>query len=597
MDNVKCVLYARVSSKEQDETGYSLDAQEKLLKDYAEKCGFRVKKLFRISESASGKQIRKTFNEMLRYATKDKIEVILCEKIDRLTRNLKDASTINDWINEDSNREVHFVKESFILNKNTRAHENLVWDMKAAIARFYTNNLSEEVKKGQKEKIAQGWLPTRPPIGYRTIGEKGHKTHIIDEDKANLIRKAFDLYSTGKFSIKKLRDEMFNLGLRSRSGNMFGKSRLCHILSDPFYYGKIRWNKNISDGQQKPLISKDIFDLVQTVLRSKNTPKYSKHRFLFKGFIKCHECGGKITWETHKGITYGHCNHYRNCSQETWAKEPDIDNQVVNILSKLRIKHSGIFEWVKSALKETHKDKIEFHSSAIKELEQRLNQLQNRLDKIYDDKLDGKISEEFYERKFKQFSEEREDIIDSIKKHSRSDTNYLQLSLNLFDLAQKAEEIYVSVGDIEKKRSLLRFIFKDLTSDEGILTYEFTEAFKLIAKATDYTNSSKNIKTAKLPEEIFEPSKNRLNKTLNGHFDANTNTSLRVCKTLRLKNWRLNTQRSIAQASSTTAGSERPSRKSALIIRMKKFMTGKTKSSRFSESSRIRLSPTASMFR
>jgi len=149
---MKSIIFARVSSREQEETGYSLDAQEKLLQDYASKNIMKVIKAYKITEISSGKQIRTMFHEMLNYATKHKVSVILCEKIDRLTRNPKDAAIINDWIMNDKERSVHFVKESFIVSQNTRAHENLVWDMKVAIARFYTNNLSEEVKKGKKKK-------------------------------------------------------------------------------------------------------------------------------------------------------------------------------------------------------------------------------------------------------------------------------------------------------------------------------------------------------------------------------------------------------------------------------------------------------------
>jgi DNA invertase Pin-like site-specific DNA recombinase len=140
--------------------------------------------VFKISESASGKQVRKLFNEMLQYVLKHDIHVICVEKIDLLTRNLKDATAVSDWIQEDERRQVHFVKENFIAGKNTRAHENLVWNMKVSISRFYTDNLSEEVRKGQKEKIAQGWLPTKPPLGYKTVGDKGKKIHIVDEEKA-----------------------------------------------------------------------------------------------------------------------------------------------------------------------------------------------------------------------------------------------------------------------------------------------------------------------------------------------------------------------------------------------------------------------------
>ena len=205
INNQKSVIICRVSSKEQEDTGYSLDAQEKLLQEYADKNNFKViAKPYRITESASGKVARKKFLEILQFIKKNNINLILCEKIDRLTRNLKDAAIVSDWVHEDKGHEVHFVKENFIVSQNTKAHENLVWDMKVAVARFYTNNLSEEVHKGQKEKIAQGWLPTKPPTGYKTIGEKGHKIHVIDNETAPHLKKMFELYATGNYSIQKL---------------------------------------------------------------------------------------------------------------------------------------------------------------------------------------------------------------------------------------------------------------------------------------------------------------------------------------------------------------------------------------------------------
>ena len=97
----------------------------------------------------------------LQFIKKNNISLILAEKIDRLTRNLKDASIINDWVQENKNNEVHFVKENFIVSQNTKAHENLVWDMKVAIAKFYTKNLSEEVKKNcprMASNKASSWL-------------------------------------------------------------------------------------------------------------------------------------------------------------------------------------------------------------------------------------------------------------------------------------------------------------------------------------------------------------------------------------------------------------------------------------------------------
>ena len=333
----RAVLYCRVSSKEQEETGYSLDAQEKLLKEYSEKLGYTFKTgdVFRISESASGKQIRKKFEEMLRYINKNNIDIILCEKIDRLTRNLKDAAIIDEWVHEKTNREVHFVKESFILNQNTKAHENFVWDMKVATARFYTNNLSEEVRKGQKEKIAQGQLPTKPPLGYKTIGEKGHKIHIIDEIAAPYIKQMFELYATGNYATTLLTDEINKKGFRTRLGYKLSRSKVHLILTDPFFYGDFRWKGQIYHGAHEPLISKDMWNKVQALLKEKNSGKKPARGHLLQGKVHCSYCEGLMTWYEQKGRVYGHCTYIgksKNCEGKTCLREDAVEEQIMQII-------------------------------------------------------------------------------------------------------------------------------------------------------------------------------------------------------------------------------------------------------------------------
>src|SRR3989344_4282368 len=188
---MKAVLFCRVSSKEQEETGYSLHAQEKYLRDYAEKNNFTDLKVFAVSESASGKVQRKTFNEMMQYLRGNKISVVVVETTDRLTRNFADVPQIDKWVLDDENSQIHLAKEGCILNKNSKSHEWFMWRVKVATAEYYVRLLSENVKKGQKEKLAQGILPTKPPMGYKTIGEKGHKTHVIDPEKSPLVKKMF----------------------------------------------------------------------------------------------------------------------------------------------------------------------------------------------------------------------------------------------------------------------------------------------------------------------------------------------------------------------------------------------------------------------
>jgi DNA invertase Pin-like site-specific DNA recombinase len=503
---MRAVIYARVSSREQEETGYSLPAQEKLLKEYAERKGFEVVKVFSITESASGKRQREIFNEMLSFVKKNDIKVILCEKVDRLTRNLKDAVLIDDWLEKNAERQVHLVKDSLILHKNSRSQEKLNWGIRVILAKNYIENLSEEIKKGQMEKISEGWLPGNPPLGYKLVGSEGHKIPVIDEKKAPLVKKMFELYATGNYSLEKLVEVMYKEGLRTKKGNKLVKSRMASLLSHPFYYGKIRWNGKLYDGKHQPLISKELFDRVQRVLNGKATPKYNKHFWLFKGLIRCGKCNRFITWEKHKGIVYGHCSQYRKCTQKIWVKEPEIENQILGIFGNLEIKNKRLMEWIHKALKDSHRDEIAYRVACLNELKRRHDLILNRLDRLYDDKLDGKISEEFYERKFKQYLKEKEEIESAIKRHEKANLKYYELGLNLYELSQKAKEIYLK-AKLEEKRQLIKLVFKELFLKGNNLIFTYTKPFELLSKAISETNSSNIEISSQFSAKKFEPLK------------------------------------------------------------------------------------------
>ncbi len=473
------MIYARVSSKEQEETGYSLEAQEKLLRDYADQKEFNLVKVYKVTESASGKQIRKTFIDMLQYVEKNKINVILCEKIDRLTRNLKDAATANDWIQESVDKEIHFVKENFIVSKNTRAHENLVWDMKVAIARFYTNNLSEEVRKGQKEKIASGWLPTTPPLGYKTIGEKGHKIHVIDENVSPYIKQMFALYATGNYSTVALGTKMHELGLRSRSGIQVAKSQIHKILSEPFYYGKMVWKGELYDGKHEPLISKDLFDQVHTKMTRGTLPYHNKGLTELRGKIFCGSCKKTITWELQKGTSYGGCKQCKAQigKEKKYIHQNDLENDLLTHIALIAPQNEKILGVLHEALKESHNDEIELHDTQTRNINNQLQRVQQRMRTMYRDRLDERITVSDYDSTLQEFTEEKEALLNSLKKLEADNTEYYRVGFMIHRLALGAREIYRNENaTIDERRMLLAYAFSNwkkplLQKDKRVLSY------------------------------------------------------------------------------------------------------------------------------
>jgi len=481
----KAVIYARVSTKEQEETGYSLEAQEKLLKDYAEQRGFELVKIYRVTESASGKQIRKMFIEMIQFVMKEKISVILCEKIDRLTRNLKDAATASDWILEGDGREIHFVKENFVVSKHTKAHENFVWDMKVAMARFYTNNLSEEVKKGQKEKTSQGWLPTKPPLGYKTIGEKGHKIHIIDETVAPYIKEMYTLYATGNYSTPSLGNKMYELGFRSRAGGRVVKSKIHKLLCDPFYYGKFVWKDKEYQGKHEPIISRDLFDQVSARLTRLSAPYHNKHSKEFRGKVFCGNCQRTVTWEIQKGHWYGACKQCKTQlgKDKKYIRQETVEVDLMAHLASIAPKNGLVLDTLKKALKESHSEESALHEAQVNGINASLQRIQQRMKTMYDDKLDGRISGEFYDEKVNTFGKERETLTEALRKLNADNTDYYKIGYAIHELALRAGDIYKSEkANTEERRLLLAYAFSNISVIKGVVTPEYTKAFGFLAE-------------------------------------------------------------------------------------------------------------------
>jgi hypothetical protein len=377
---------------------------------------------------------------------------------------------------------MHLVKDSLVLHRDSRSQEKLNWGIRILFAKNYIDNLSEEVKKGLAEKLRQGWLPTKPPVGYKTIGEKGHKIHVIDEEKAPLVRKMFELYSTGNYGTDTLAEMMFKEGLRNAGGKRIYKSRIATLLTDPFYIGKIRYNDAIHKGAHERLIGDELFEVVQRNLKGNGAPRYRRHSPIFKSLIKCEECGGSVTWEIQKGHWYGHCNRYRECTQKKFVRQEKVEEQLLPYLDEITIKNPRVLEWIKRAMKESHADEIAYSSSARDELNKRFESVQRRLEAVYDDKLDGKISEDFYQRKFIQFTEEKDQIISALRRHDGANTKYYELGSNVLDLAQRAKEIYLNENrTTDEKRILMKLVFSNLVINADKLTVSYNKAFQILS--------------------------------------------------------------------------------------------------------------------
>ena len=182
---------------------------------------------------------------------------------------------------------------------------------------------------------------------------------------------------------------------------------------------------------------------------------------MFRKMMECGECGGTITGEIQKGIIYYHCNHYRECSQKAYTPEKIVEDQILGVFKFFEAITEDEAEEIKAKIRQNHGQEIEYKEKALTGLNQRYTALQRRLDVLYDDRLDGRISVQMWDLKNKEIVMDQEEIQNQIKKMKTEEAKYFEIWLNILDLARRAREIYENRSPSEK-RLLLQYIFSNL---------------------------------------------------------------------------------------------------------------------------------------
>jgi len=179
------VIYARVSSKEQEKEGFSIPAQLKLLKEYAAANGFMVAQEYVDVETAK-QSGRTAFGELVAYLKgHPAVRVMLVEKTDRLYRNLKDWVTVDEL-----DVEIHFPKEGVVLSRESRSSEKFMHGIKVLMAKNYIDNLSEEVRKGLHQKARE--IRAASARGLEKRGERAMRFLTVLERRLGATRVAAD---------------------------------------------------------------------------------------------------------------------------------------------------------------------------------------------------------------------------------------------------------------------------------------------------------------------------------------------------------------------------------------------------------------------
>jgi site-specific DNA recombinase len=461
------VVYARVSSKDQEREGYSIPAQLKLIREYAAKVGLRIVREFIDVETAK-KAGRKQFGEMVQFLqSTPNCRIVIAEKTDRLYRNLRDCLTL-----EDLDLELHLPKEAQVISKNARSQAKLIHGFHVLMARNYVENLKEEVEKGMREKAEQGTYPSRPPIGYRN--NTALRTIEVDPTKASLARRMFELYATGSHSLLTLRK-----ALLVEFGERLAKGYLARLLRNVFYVGQFVWHGKLYKGTHTPLVSRDQFDRVQEILGARNKPKYGKRSFAFQGLLTCAHDNCAVTAEIKKSkYVYYHCTGFRGRCELPYMREETLSARLGGILQDIFIPAPIVAQLQDALLNDKGRQEAVQHQQRVN-LEERLKSLRGRMEKAYIDKLDGKISEDFWARKNNEWTDDEQRICTQLAQINDVKPERLLDAAKILELAHNAHSLYLRQNPVEQAK-LLKLVLSNCAIDATNLYPTYRKPFDLI---------------------------------------------------------------------------------------------------------------------
>lgn len=472
----KAVLYARVSSDRQEKEGFSIPAQIKLLHEYAKKNNISIVKEFVESETAK-KAGRKQFNEMIHFLKKNSTcRIILVEKTDRLYRNLKDYVTLDEF----DGLEIHFAKEGTTLSSSSRSQDKFMHGIRVLMAKNYIDNLSEEIRKGLKEKCEQGFCPTRAPIGYKNVKHaSGRRTIELDETDAPFVKMIFEQYLIGNYTYKSLADYITNAGFRPRNKICTYKT-IENILHQEFYTGNFIFKgQKYYNGQHARIITPEMFLQVQEKLRKKNGQRPRVHDFAYLGFIKCKHCGRFLTAEIQRGShNSGEYIYYKcNSCKKMYIREDRFETAFKeNILDNLKFTDNEI-KSVLDITKELFQSETIFSELSTDKIHSRIKLLKNRISQLYTDKLDGMIDDDLYLTKKEEWQHELDVLLVKYEKINQASENFLVNLENLSNLCKDASSLFLK-SNSKERRKLMNLILSNPIFDGSTLEFPCVPAFE-----------------------------------------------------------------------------------------------------------------------
>ena len=459
-------LYARKSTDVEDKQILSIEAQLSELRALAQREGLEVMEEF-VEKQSAKKPDRPIFNEMLKRIQLGEAQGIVCWKIDRLARNPVDGGQVQWLLQEGVLRHIQTHDRSHYPNDNV-----LMMSVELGMATEYIRQLSANTSRGLKHKAKLGIYPGLAPFGY--LNNPLTKTVVVDRKNAKLVKKTFEIYASGKVRLEDLAELWEKSDVLSRGSRRIHISRLSFILQNPFYYGHFRYCGEIHEGKHEPIITKDLYDRANAVLRGRGHRQDVKNApSPYCGLLRCGDCGMGITAEVRvKRQKNGNVHHYTyyRCTRKSkthQCSEAPVRSELLDEqLSALLEQYAMPQEWISpltELLNQEEANATQTASVAAQGLRERVAELSRNLARLTDAYVAQDIERDDYLERRRLLLSEKKSVEEQIARILRTPSAWIEPTRNWIRDASMLDEIRKTQNYPSKKSSLQKIFGLNLS--------------------------------------------------------------------------------------------------------------------------------------
>jgi site-specific DNA recombinase len=496
-DTLRYFIYVRKSTGGEERQARSIDDQLAEIRELVAKENLQIVGGFEEAQSAMSKG-RPQFNDMLRRIEAGEADGIVAWHPDRLARNAYDGGHVIDLIDQGKIRNLKFCSFWF----EPTAQGKLMLNLAFGQSKYYSDSLSVNIRRGQRQKVLEGVWGWKAPVGY--LNDPIERTIVPDPIKGPLIKQAFELYATGKYTLLELRKTINAAGLRGIRNNFMSLSRYQYFLKNPFYYGVFQLNGEMHQGAHEPLVSKNLFDTVQAVMARRSKPNSQRLKpFVYRGLFRCGGCGCTITCETQKGHNYLRCTKrivLQSPCPQPYTREEVITQQITKALISASIPDHWA-AWMIQELSRDRKNDNAAMSDVRNRVKANIAKLDLKLDRLTVGYLDAAAfsAAEFRSRKAELLGQKRK-LLDDLTILDRADESRFEPIIRFIN-GSKQRKYIASRAIPQELRDELEKTGSNLLIDDRKLKWEARGPSQLVVDKGRFAQT--NTRAPKFGARVF----------------------------------------------------------------------------------------------